>query len=129
MDYSPPDFFAYGISQARIMEWVAISYSNIYIHIYVNYIVYYVMICDILSMHSIITILVHFDIQKNWYRNLRNTTSSVQPYFSLKSKRECEEWNWIPAVPGLIYEECCLHPNCLTWLTDSTNRTSFQGTG
>ena len=47
------------------MEWVAISYSNIYIYVYVNYIVYYVIVCDTLSMNSINTILVHFDIQKN----------------------------------------------------------------
>ena len=129
MDYSPPDFFVHGISQARIMEWVAISNSNIYIYVYVNYIAYYVIVCDTLSMNSINTILVHFDIQKNWYRNLRNTTNCVQPVFSLDSKGECEEWNWIPTVPKLIYEECYLHPNCLTWLTDSTNKTSFQGTG
>ena len=29
MDYSPPGFSVHGIFQARILEWVAISYSNI----------------------------------------------------------------------------------------------------
>ena len=28
MDYSPPGFSVHGISQARILEWVAISYSR-----------------------------------------------------------------------------------------------------
>ena len=28
MDYSPPGSSVYGISQARILEWVAISFSN-----------------------------------------------------------------------------------------------------
>ena len=28
MDYSLPDFFVHRISQARILEWVAISFSN-----------------------------------------------------------------------------------------------------
>ena len=27
MDYSPPGSFVYGISQARILEWIAISLS------------------------------------------------------------------------------------------------------
>ena len=28
MDYSPPDSFVHGILQARILEWVAISFSR-----------------------------------------------------------------------------------------------------
>ena len=28
MDYSPPDSSVHGIVQARLLEWVAISYSN-----------------------------------------------------------------------------------------------------
>ena len=28
LDYSPPDFSVHGIFQARILEWVAISYSR-----------------------------------------------------------------------------------------------------
>ena len=28
VDYSPPDFSGYGIFQARILEWVAISFSR-----------------------------------------------------------------------------------------------------
>jgi len=28
MDYSPPGFSVHGIFQARILEWVAISYST-----------------------------------------------------------------------------------------------------
>ena len=28
MDYSPPGFFVHGIFQARILEWVAISFSR-----------------------------------------------------------------------------------------------------
>ena len=28
MDYSPPDSSVHGIFQARILEWVAISYSR-----------------------------------------------------------------------------------------------------
>ena len=28
MDYSPPDFSVHGVSQARILEWVAISFSR-----------------------------------------------------------------------------------------------------
>ena len=28
MDYSPPGFSVHGISQARILEWVVISYSS-----------------------------------------------------------------------------------------------------
>ena len=28
MDYSPPDSSVYGILQARILEWVAISFSR-----------------------------------------------------------------------------------------------------
>ena len=28
MDYSPPDFSVHGILQARILEWVAISFSR-----------------------------------------------------------------------------------------------------
>jgi len=28
MDYRPPGFSVHGISQARIVEWVAISYSR-----------------------------------------------------------------------------------------------------
>ena len=34
MDYSPPGFSVHGISQARILEWVAISFPYIYIYIY-----------------------------------------------------------------------------------------------
>ena len=32
MDYSPPDFFVHGISQARILKWVVISFSSIKNH-------------------------------------------------------------------------------------------------
>ena len=28
VDYSPPDFSVYGISQARILEWIAISFPG-----------------------------------------------------------------------------------------------------
>ena len=28
IDYSPPGFFVHGISQARILEWVAVSFSR-----------------------------------------------------------------------------------------------------
>ena len=31
MDYSPPGSSAHGIFQARILEWGAISYSNVYV--------------------------------------------------------------------------------------------------
>ena len=30
IDYSPPDSFVHGIFQARILEWVAIPFSNFY---------------------------------------------------------------------------------------------------
>ena len=33
MDCSPPGFSIHGICQARLLEWVAISFSNIYIYI------------------------------------------------------------------------------------------------
>ena len=29
MDYSPPGFSLHGISQVRILEWVAISFTNV----------------------------------------------------------------------------------------------------
>ena len=29
MDYKPPDFSVHGIFQARILEWVAISFSSL----------------------------------------------------------------------------------------------------
>ena len=35
MDCNPPGFSVHGISQARILEWVAISFSNIYVCVYV----------------------------------------------------------------------------------------------
>ena len=36
MDYSPPGSSAHSISQARILESVAISFSNIYIYIHTH---------------------------------------------------------------------------------------------
>ena len=36
MDCSPPGLSIHGIFQARILEWVAISFSNIYIYIHTH---------------------------------------------------------------------------------------------
>ena len=33
-DYSPPGFSVHGILQARILEWVAISFSIVYMRVY-----------------------------------------------------------------------------------------------
>ena len=36
MDCSPPGSSVHGIIQARILEWIVISFSNIYIYIYIG---------------------------------------------------------------------------------------------
>ena len=40
MDYSPPGSSAHGIFQARILEWVAISFSNICMYMCVTVYIY-----------------------------------------------------------------------------------------
>ena len=35
MDYSPPGSSVHGIVQARVLEWGAIAFSDIYIHTYI----------------------------------------------------------------------------------------------
>ena len=35
MDHSPPGSSVHGIFQARVLEWVAIAFSDIYIYIYI----------------------------------------------------------------------------------------------
>ena len=40
MDYSPPGFSVRGIFQARILEWVVIYYSDIYIYIHTHTYIY-----------------------------------------------------------------------------------------
>ena len=37
MDYSLPGSSVHGIFQARVLEWVAIAFSNVYINIYQIY--------------------------------------------------------------------------------------------
>ena len=42
MDYGPPGSSVHGILQARVLEWVAISFSQAYVYIYANTYIYYV---------------------------------------------------------------------------------------
>ena len=37
MDRSPPDSSIHGIFQARVLEWGAIAFSNIYVYQNINY--------------------------------------------------------------------------------------------
>ena len=49
MDSSPPGSSVHGILQARILEWVAISYSTFIAYLYINiYIYIYLYTCHIL---------------------------------------------------------------------------------
>ena len=36
MDYSPPGSSVHGVFQARVLEWDAIAFSDIYIYIYTH---------------------------------------------------------------------------------------------
>ena len=40
MDYSLPGSSVHGIFQARVLEWVAIAFSEIYIYIYIHIYMY-----------------------------------------------------------------------------------------
>jgi len=61
VDYSPPGSFIRGILQARTLEWVAISFSNIYMYIYVN--VYFKKIfISIMVYHRILNIVLCYPL-------------------------------------------------------------------
>ena len=58
MDYSPPGSSAHSISQARILESVAISFSNIYIythtHIYIHIYISQIIMLYTLNSYSVV---------------------------------------------------------------------------
>ena len=74
MDYGPPGSSVHGILQARILEWVAISFSNIYIYTYIHA-VYYIHTFSILYTYMQYTIYIHAVYYIHTYSKLCNHVS------------------------------------------------------